>query len=277
MSLDLQHVSSLLSGVNVLWLALMGGLFTWACTALGSSAVFFTRRYDQRLMDIMLGTAGGIMLAASHWSLLAPAVEMSQGDYKPAVFGFLVGALTLYAIDRVMPHLHLGLDISQAEGVKTRWQRTVLLVLAITLHNIPEGISVGVAFGALSQFSDPAQYQHALTAALALMIGIGIQDIPEGLAVSMPLRREGLGRFRAFLYGQASGVVEPLGAVLGALAVILMTSLLPYALAFSAGAMVFIVVEEVIPESQQNGHGDLATLGLVFGFALMMALDIGLG
>lgn len=269
-------LSAYLSSIPVVWLATLGGLFTWGCTAAGAGVVFLTRRYNQRFMDIMLGIAGGVMLAASQWSLLAPAVEMSGGDWKPATLGFVGGALLLAAIDRVLPHLHPGLDISRAEGVKTSWQRTALLVLAITLHNIPEGMAVGVAFGALSQISDPALYHQAMAGAIALTIGIGLQDIPEGLAVSMPLRREGMGRWRAFWNGQLSGIVEPIGALAGATFVMMTGSILPYALAFAAGAMIFVVVEQVVPESQQNGHGDAATLGLIAGFALMMAMDIAL-
>jgi len=253
--------------------ALCATLFTWGMTALGSVPVFFTRQFNQKLMDGMLGLAAGVMLAASYWSLLAPAIEMSGGDWKPAVVGFLAGGLFLYVLDKILPHLHPGLEMSQAEGVRTSWQRSVLLVLAITLHNIPEGLAVGVAFGAAAANLGTATFG----AAVALAIGIGIQNLPEGLAVSMPLRREGMGRVKAFMCGQASGAVEPAAGVLGAWLVMLMRPVLPYALAFAAGAMVFVVVEELIPEAQQKNNADFATLSLLFGFVLMMALDVALG
>ena len=260
-------------------MALIATLFTWLLTAAGAVPVFFTRRFNQKLMDGMLGFAAGVMIAASYWSLLAPAIEMSDGDWKPATIGFLIGGMFLYLIDKILPHLHPGLHPSQAEGVKTSWQRSVLLVSAITLHNIPEGLAVGVAFGVLGRsadFSDP-QTLKILGAAIALTIGIGIQNLPEGLAVAMPLRREGMGRFKSFMYGQASGIVEPVAGILGAWAVLSMAAILPYALAFAAGAMIFVVVEELIPESQHKGNTDFATLGAMFGFALMMMLDVALG
>ena len=257
--------------------ALIGTLFTWVVTAAGAAVVLFTRRFNQKFMDGMLGLSAGVMIAASFWSLLAPAIEMSSGDWKPAAIGFLVGGLSLYGVDKILPHLHLGLDVSQAEGLKTSWERSVLLVLAITLHNIPEGLAVGVAFGAAAHAADALQSQHLILAAISLSIGIGIQNFPEGLAVAMPLRREGMGRFRAFMYGQASGMVEPIAGVLGAWLVLAITPLLPYALAFAAGAMIFVVVEELIPESQRNGFSDFATLGALGGFTIMMTLDVALG
>jgi len=257
--------------------ALIATLFTWFLTAAGAAPVLFLKRLNRKIMDGMLGFAAGVMIAASFWSLLAPAIEMSGGDWKPAVIGFLLGAGLLYLIDKILPHLHLGLDISQAEGIKTSWQRSVLLVLAVTLHNIPEGLAVGVAFGAVSHLTDPAQAQGMLLGGIALAIGIGLQNFPEGLAVAMPLRREGLSRLRAFMYGQASGVVEPMAGVLGAWLVISMQALLPYTLAFAAGAMIFVVVEELIPESQGGGNTDLATMGAMLGFAVMMTLDVALG
>jgi len=253
--------------------ALLATLFTWFLTALGAVPVFFTKRFNQKLMDGLLGLAAGVMIAASYWSLLAPAIEMSGGDWQPATIGFLLGGGFLYLIDKVLPHLHLGLETPEAEGIKTTWERSVLLVLAITLHNIPEGLAVGVAFGALAHGQDAA----TLGAAVALALGIGIQNCPEGLAVAMPLRREGMTRTKAFMYGQASGVVEPMAGVLGALLVLSMQAILPYALAFAAGAMIFVVVEELIPESQRKGNTDFATLGAMFGFALMMSLDVALG
>ncbi len=220
----------------------------------------------------MLGFAAGVMIAASFFSLLMPSVEMS-GSWIPAVFGFLLGGVFLRAIDKVVPHLHLGFPPEEAEGVKTSWHRAVLLVLAVTLHNIPEGLAVGVAFGAVSSGIPTA----SLSGAKALAIGIGIQNLPEGMAVSMPLRREGLSPSRSFFYGQLSGAVEPLAGVIGAMVVLHVMPLLPYALSFAAGAMIFVVVEEVIPESQRGGNADIATAGAMLGFAVMMALDVALG
>ena len=256
--------------------ALIATLFTWLVTAAGAATVLFARRFNQKILDGMLGLSAGVMIAASFWSLLAPAIEMSGGDWMPAAVGFLAGGFFLYLVDKVLPHLHLGLKVSEAEGIKTSWQRSILLVSAITLHNIPEGLAVGVAFGAVAH-ADPAVARELMLGGIALAIGIGLQNFPEGLAVSMPLRREGMGRWKAFLYGQASGMVEPVAGVLGAWAVMSMTPLLPYALAFAAGAMIFVVVEELIPESQRNGFSDFATLGALGGFAIMMILDVALG
>jgi ZIP family zinc transporter len=257
--------------------ALIATLFTWFVTAAGASLVLFTKRFDQKIMDGMLGLAAGVMIAASYWSLLAPSIEMSGGDWKPATIGFLAGGIFLYIIDKILPHLHLGLDVSQAEGIKTSWQRSVLLVLAITLHNIPEGMAVGVAFGTVAHIADASMAREMMLGGIALAIGIGLQNFPEGLAVAMPLRREGWGRFKSFAYGQASGVVEPLAGVLGAWLVLSMEKLLPYGLAFAAGAMIFVVIEELIPEAQRHGHHDFATLGGMIGFAIMMMLDVALG
>jgi len=232
---------------------------------------------NRKLMDAMLGFAAGVMIAASYWSLLAPAIEMSEGkslpSWLPPAVGFVLGGVFLRVCDRLLPHLHMYLPISQAEGIHTRWKKTVLLILAITLHNIPEGLAVGVAFGAAAAGLPGA----TLAAAVALALGIGLQNFPEGMAVSMPLRREGFSRTRSFLYGQLSGSVEPLAGVLGAAAVLLAQPLLPYALAFAAGAMIFVVVEEAIPESQTGGNSDLATLGTMAGFTVMMILDVALG
>ena len=225
----------------------------------------------------MLGFAAGVMIAASYWSLLAPAIEMSEGQslpsWVPATVGFLLGAVFLRGLDRILPHLHPGFPTDQAEGIKTSWQRSTLLVLAITLHNIPEGLAVGVAFGAVAAGLPSA----TLAGAVALAIGIGIQNFPEGLAVSMPLRREGLSQAKSFWYGQLSGVVEPVAGVLGAALVLIARPILPYALAFAAGAMIFVVVEELVPESQTSGHSHAATMGVMLGFAVMMALDVALG
>ncbi|NOZ47677.1 MAG: ZIP family metal transporter [Chlorobi bacterium] len=257
--------------------ALIATIFTWLMTAAGASVVFFFKTINRKVLDGMLGFAAGVMIAASFWSLLAPAIEMAEASNKPgwipALVGFLSGGVFLRIIDKILPHLHLGLPMSKAEGIKTSWQRSTLLVLAITLHNIPEGLAVGVAFGALAADLPSA----SLSGAIALTIGIGIQNFPEGLAVSVPLRREKLSRFKSFWYGQLSGLVEVFAGVFGAWAVVSMTVILPYALSFAAGAMIFVVVEELIPESQQEGNTDIATLGAMLGFAVMMVLDVGLG
>lgn len=259
--------------------ALIGTLFTWFVTALGASMVFFFKSINRKVLDSMLGFAAGVMIAASFWSLLAPAIEMAEGTgplpaWMPAVIGFLLGGVFLWIADRLLPHLHLGFKTSEAEGIKTSWQRSVLLVLAITLHNFPEGLAVGVAFGALAADLPSA----SLAGAIALAIGIGIQNFPEGAAVSVPLRREGLSRLKSFLYGQASGMVEPIAGVLGAAAVFLIRPVLPYALAFAAGAMIYVVVEELIPESQLDKLStDFSTAGAMLGFAVMMTLDVALG
>ena len=257
--------------------ALLATCFTWFMTALGSAVVFFFKSINRKVLDGMLGFAAGVMIAASFWSLLSPAIAMVEAEGKPAwipaVIGFLLGGVFLRGIDMVLPHLHLNLPTSEAEGVHTTWRRSVLLVLAITLHNFPEGLAVGVAFGAVAAGLPEA----SLAGAVALAIGIGIQNFPEGAAVSVPLRREGLSRFRSFWYGQMSGVVEPIAGVLGAFAVVSMREILPYALAFAAGAMIFVVVEELIPESQADSNTDIATMGAMLGFAVMMALDVALG
>lgn len=257
--------------------ALLATLFTWGLTALGAAGVFLTKEINRRLLDAMLGFASGVMIAASFWSLLAPAIEMTESDggtpWVPALIGFLAGGGFLYLVDRILPHLHLGLPIDEAEGIKTSWQRSILLVLAITLHNFPEGLAVGVAFGAAAAGVSEA----SLSAAVALAIGIGIQNFPEGLAVSAPLRREKMSRWRSFMIGQASGMVEPVAGVLGAAAVYFIRPLLPYALAFAAGAMIYVVIEELIPEAQLNKDTDLPTLGAMLGFAVMMMLDVALG
>jgi ZIP family zinc transporter len=257
--------------------ALIATLFTWGLTALGAALVFFFKKINQIVLDGMLGFAAGVMIAASFWSLLAPAIEMSEemgySSWQPAVIGFLAGGAFLLLVDNVMPHLHLGFERSEAEGIKTSWQRSVLLVMAITLHNIPEGLAVGVAFGAVAYGLPSA----SLAGAVALAIGIGIQNFPEGAAVSIPLRREGLSRTKSFMYGQASGIVEPFAGVLGAAAVIYARPILPYALAFAAGAMIYVVVEELIPEAQRDRRTDIATIGCMLGFAVMMTLDVALG
>ncbi|MDD5070584.1 MAG: ZIP family metal transporter [Candidatus Omnitrophica bacterium] len=263
--------------LNPIAQAFIAGIFTWLVTALGAAAVFTTKKVSQKLLDSMLGFAGGVMIAASFWSLLSPAIAMSKGnvfgDWFPAAVGFLSGAVFLRVIDKILPHLHIGAPRSEAEGIKTSWQRSTLLVLAITLHNIPEGLAIGVAFGAAAAGFPSATFP----AAIALAIGIGIQNFPEGFAVSVPLRREGMSRFKSFWFGQLSAVVEPVSAVIGAFAVVTAKPLLPYALSFAAGAMIFVVVEEVIPESGREGNTDLATGGAILGFLVMMVLDVALG
>lgn len=257
--------------------ALIGTCFTWGVTALGAAMVFFFKTIRKEVLNGMLGFASGVMIAASFWSLLAPSIEMAeqQGSvpWVPPLIGFLAGGVFLWLADRLLPHLHPGMKTGDAEGIKTGWQRSVLLVLAITLHNIPEGLAVGVAFGAAAAGLPSA----SLVGAIALAIGIGIQNFPEGAAVSVPLRREGMSRLKAFWYGQMSGVVEPVAGVLGAAAVMIMRPILPYALAFAAGAMIYVVVEELIPEGQSGGHSDTATVGAMIGFAVMMTLDVALG
>jgi len=251
--------------------------FTWFVTALGSGVVFLFKSINRKVLDGMLGFAAGVMIAASFWSLLAPAIEMAAESggpsWIPATVGFLLGGVFLWLVDRILPHLHIGFPMEEAEGLKTGWQRSILLVLAVTLHNIPEGLAVGVAFGALSANLPAA----TLAGAVTLALGIGIQNFPEGAAVSIPLRREGWSRLKSFWYGQLSGFVEPVAGVLGAAAVILIRPILPYALAFAAGAMIFVVVEELIPESQLKKNTDIATVGAMLGFAVMMTLDVALG
>ena len=264
-------------GLHPVLQALIATCFTWGVTALGSAGVFLARDISKKTLDAMLGFAAGVMIAASFWSLLTPAIKMSEGKdipaWVPAAAGFLFGGIFLRGIDKILPHLHLGFPIEEAEGIKTSWQRSTLLVLAITLHNIPEGLAVGVAFGAVAAGIPSA----TLAGAIALAIGIGIQNFPEGLAVSLPLRREGMSRLKSFWYGQLSAIVEPIAGVIGAAAVILAQPILPYALAFAAGAMVFVVVEELVPESQRGGNTDLATAGAMIGFAVMMVLDVAFG
>ena len=265
------------TGLNPVVQALIATLFTWSVTALGAAFVFFFKSINRKVLDGMLGFAAGVMIAASYWSLLAPAIEMAEDGslpaWVPATTGFLMGGFFLWSIDKILPHLHLGFPRQDAEGIKTSWHRSVLLVLAITLHNIPEGLAVGVAFGALASDLPSA----TLGGAIALAVGIGIQNFPEGTAVAVPLRREGFTRLRSFWYGQLSGFVEPIAGVLGAFAVIFIKPILPYALAFAAGAMIFVVVEELIPESQLEKNTDIATLGAMGGFAVMMTLDVALG
>ena len=272
---SLESIIEFFKDTNPVLGAFYATLFTWGLTALGASLVFFIKELNRVLLDGLLGFTGGVMVAASFWSLLAPGIEMSSGEgiFKvlPAAIGFGFGALFIFGLDKILPHIHI--NFKESEGIKTPWRRTTLLVLAITLHNIPEGLAVGVIFGGVAAGIPEA----SITGAVALALGIGIQNFPEGIAVSMPMRRQGISRFKSFWYGQLSAVVEPFAAIFGALAVTFFTPILPYALAFAAGAMIFVVVEEVIPETQQDKHTDIATLGFILGFIVMMTLDVSLG
>lgn len=271
-------LENLVHQIGPVWAALIATSFTWLVTAAGASLVFFFKTIDRKVLDIMLGFTGGVMVAASFWSLLNPAIEMSERLYPsmkwmPAAVGFLIGSMFIFALDKYMPHLHLNFGEHETEGMKTQWRKTTLLILAITLHNIPEGLAVGVLFGAAANGMPEA----SIAGAIALAFGIGIQNFPEGLAVSVPLRRQGLSRFRSFWYGQLSAIVEPIAGVVGAIAVMYMQPILPFALAFAAGAMIYVVVEEVIPETQRDKYTDLAVMGFIGGFIVMMVLDVALG
>ena len=255
--------------------ALYATLFTWGITALGASSVFLFKSMSRMTLDGMLGFTGGVMVAASFWSLLSPAIEMSAGEgfvkVMPSAIGFGLGALFIFGLDKILPHIHI--NFKESEGIKTPWRRTTLLVLAITLHNIPEGLAIGVLFGGVASGIPEA----SIAGAVVLAFGIGLQNFPEGIAVSMPLRRSGVSKLKSFWYGQLSAIVEPIAGVIGAVAVTFFTPLLPYALAFAAGAMIFVVVEEVIPETQLDKYTDIATLGFIGGFIIMMSLDVALG
>jgi ZIP family zinc transporter len=266
--------------LNPIVQALLATIGTWLATALGAGVVFFTKNISQKYLDAALGMAAGVMIAASFWSLLAPSIELAKEQdgesmkWVAPLIGFLLGAIFLRITDKLLPHFHPQLAVR--EGPKTTWHRSTLLVLAITLHNIPEGLAVGVAFGAAAHLTGEA-YSAQIGSAIALAIGIGLQNFPEGSAVSLPLRREGMGMGKSFWYGQLSGAVEPIAGVLGAALVMLMTPILPYALAFAAGAMIFVAAEELIPEAQAKGNVDIATGGVIAGFAVMMTLDVALG
>ncbi len=257
--------------------AFLASTFTWFMTALGASFVFFLKKTNEKIMETMLGFAGGVMLAASYWSLLSPALELSKKgtlpSWAPPSIGFIAGAIFLRLLDAFVPHLHILEDENKKEGIKSFFKVNTLLLLAVTLHNIPEGLAVGVAFGALFENSTLA----TLSGAISLAIGIGIQNIPEGAVISMPLRASGFSKFKSFFYGQLSGFVEPLSAIVGIVFIKTFTKILPYAMGFAAGAMIYVVVEEVIPESQKNENTDLATMSLITGFLLMMILDVALG
>jgi ZIP family zinc transporter len=272
--MDISVMFDFIKNLNPVVQALLGTSFTYGVTALGAAVIFIGKDMNRKMFDGFLGFAAGVMIAASYWSLLEPSIEMSAESilpqWIPPVVGFLSGSLFLWIVDKILPHLHAGFPVEEAEGIKTSWQRSILLVLAITLHNIPEGLAVGVAFGAVSANIPSAD----LAGAVVLTLGIGIQNFPEGMAVSVPLRREGFSRLKSFWYGQLSGIVEPVAGVLGAALVVVMRPILPYALAFAAGAMIFVVVEEVVPESQRGGNTDFATLGAMFGFTVMMTLEV---
>lgn len=266
------------SEIDPVFAALLATVFTWLMTAAGASVVFLFKTMHRGVLDGMLGFTGGVMVAASFWSLLMPAIEMSENHFPnmvwfPAASGFLVGALFLYFLDKSLPHLHINFKDTEKEGVKTQLHRTTLLVLAITLHNIPEGLAVGVLFGAASHGIEGA----TIAGAIALAIGIGIQNFPEGIAVSMPMRRTGASRLKSFWYGQLSAIVEPVAGVLGAILVIYIEPILPFAMSFAAGAMIFVVIEEVVPETQRDKYTDIAVLGFILGFVIMMILDVALG
>ena len=256
----------LLDGFSPIEQALMAGIFTWLMTAAGAGLVFFFHEINRKALDGMLGFAAGVMIAASCFGLLGPAIDQTDGEglskVLPAAFGFVMGGVCMRAIDAFLPHLH--------PGVKTSWHRSKLLISAITLHNVPEGLAVGVAFGAASS-------GDGIGTAIALTIGIGIQNFPEGAAVSVPLRREGLSKKESFWWGQLSAMVEPIAAVLGAATIVYADPILPYALAFAAGAMIFVVVEELVPEAHRGKNGDIATMGVMLGFTIMMILDVALG
>ncbi len=273
----METIVNYLSSINPIVAALIATCFTWGVTALGAGTVFFMKTLERKFLDGMLGFTGGVMLAASFWSLLAPAIDLSEEmgtpGWIPASVGFFTGALFIYGLDKILPHLHINFSMNESEGIETNWQRTTLLILAITLHNIPEGLAVGVLFGAVAYDLPGANIYGAVT----LAIGIGIQNFPEGIAVSMPLRRQGMSRLKSFWYGQLSAIVEPIAGVLGAIAVLSIQPILPYALAFAAGAMIYVVIEEVVPEAQRDKYTDFSTIGLVLGFIVMMVLDVALG
>jgi ZIP family zinc transporter len=274
----MQQIERFMTEIGPVYSALIATCFTWLVTAAGASLVFFFKDIKRSVLDVMLGFTGGVMVAASFWSLLNPAIEMSERmmpglKWFPAAVGFLAGAMFIFFLDKYMPHLHINFKEQESEGMKTQFRKTTLLILAITLHNIPEGLAVGVLFGAAAN----GMAEATIPGAIALAIGIGIQNFPEGLAVAIPLRRHGVSRFKSFWYGQLSAIVEPIAGVIGAVAVIYMQPVLPFALAFAAGAMIYVVVEEVIPETQRDKYTDISVLGFIGGFLVMMILDVALG
>ena len=253
--------------------AFLASLFSWAMTALGATTVFFSTREKGWMMDGALGFAAGIMIAASFWSLLAPAIGMGgRGfipDWLPALVGFLAGGFTIWLIDQILPHFHPSAPDGQPEGVQTSWKGSTLLVLAVAIHNLPEGLALGVAFGAVAHGLPTA----TLAGAIALTIGMGFQNIPEGAAVSLSMRADGKSPMNGFQWGQATGAVEVVGALLGAAIVLQVQIILPYALGFAAGTMIYVVMEDLIPEAMRGGNRDVPALGGMIGFALMMVLD----
>jgi zinc transporter, ZIP family len=273
----MQSLSQWMETLDPVLAAFLATTFTWLMTAAGAALVFLFKTVRRSVFDGLLGFTGGVMIAASYWSLLAPAISMAENQgipgWLPAAVGFAMGALFMFSLDKILPHLHINFPRSDAEGLNTNWHRTTLLVLAITMHNIPEGLAIGVLFGGAALGAPDA----SIGAALALAFGIGMQNFPEGIAVAMPLRRQGISRWKSFWYGQLSAIVEPIAGVLGAVAVLFFQPILPYALAFSAGAMIYVVVEEVIPETQRDRYTDVATLGFMGGFIVMMCLDVALG
>lgn len=272
----MKEISAFFESIDPVYAALLATLFTWLMTAFGASSVFFIKRMNRAVLDGMLGFTGGVMVAASIWSLLIPALNMTAGEgfvkVYPVALGFLLGALFIFSLDKVLPHLHINFKESEKEGIRTPWQKSTLLMLAITLHNIPEGLAIGIMFGGIGAGLPEA----TIGGAMALTLGIGIQNLPEGLAVAMPMRRNGASRWRSFNLGQLSAIVEPIFGVIGVLMISFFTPILPYALAFAAGAMIFVVVEEVIPETQRDKYTDVATIGFIIGFLVMMMLDVGL-
>ncbi|MEN9302909.1 MAG: hypothetical protein RL264_1338 [Bacteroidota bacterium] len=274
----MQTIIDFFEGIPAILGAFVATSFTWFITALGAALVFFFKEIRRAVLDGMLGFTGGIMVAASVWSLLIPSIDQAERSFPsmpwmPAAVGFITGALFIYILDKKLPHLHINFQENETEGVSTNLHQSTLLMLAITLHNIPEGLAIGVAFGAAAQGIDG----FTIASAVTLAIGIGIQNFPEGFAIAMPLRRAGATKWKSFWYGQLSAVVEPIAGIIGALAVTQMAAILPFALSFAAGAMMFVVVEEVIPETQRDKYTDLAVLGFIAGFTVMMVLDVGLG
>ena len=255
---------------------IIGLLIPFLGTALGAAMVFFMKNsMNKKLEKILLGFASGVMIAASVWSLIIPSINMATEQGKiawlPAAVGFLLGILFLLVLDSVIPHLHL--NSSEPEGIKAKLKKTTMMIFAVTLHNIPEGMAVGVAFaGAMTQNTG-----ITIAGALALAIGIAIQNFPEGAIISMPLKSEGMSKGKAFMLGVLSGVVEPIGALITILLTNLVVPVLPYLLSFAAGAMIYVVVEELIPEAQDGEHSNLATVGVAIGFVIMMILDVALG
>lgn len=265
------------NGLSPILQALIATLFTYSVTAIGAAIVFFFKKVNKNVMDAMLGFAAGVMIAASFWSLLSPSIEMAKElDMIPwlvSFIGFFAGGLLLYIGDKVFNLLDKKFSKENNTNKVSSFKRCLMLIFSITLHNIPEGLAVGVSFGSVAYGLSGAN----LSAASMLALGIGLQNFPEGTAVSVPLRREGMSRKKAFFFGQLSGIVEPISGVLGALLVLKVRHLLPFLLSFAAGAMIYVVVQELIPESQTNKKKDLMALFTLIGFSLMMILDVALG